>query len=137
MLKASGPSGLLDSSRNSESDEDREKAQGGFVRRIIMLACAVVALAFVSRQLETPESRGGLLLVGFICVNLSGVLPVYCSALLVPLLATLLRVLPHRTPGDTARACFASMMNTMTAIILGSFTTNAIFMMNTMTAIIL
>merc|ERR1719235_1279318 len=127
MLKASGSSGILNSSRNSESDQDREEAQGGFVQRIIMLACAVVTLAYVSRQLELYESRGGLLLVGFVVVNLSGILPVYCSALLVPLLATLLRVLPNRTPGDTARACFGSMMNTMTAIILGSFTTNAIF----------
>jgi di/tricarboxylate transporter len=110
------------------SEEDRAQVQEGFVKRTVVLVCAVTVLAFVSRQLENPESRGGLLLVGFICVNLSGVLPVYCSALLVPLLATLLRVLPHRTPGDTARACFASMMNTMTAIILGSFTTNAIFM---------
>merc|ERR1719235_1177105 len=128
MLKASGSSGILNSSRNSESDQDREEAQEGFMRRTIILACVVIALAFVSRQLENPESRGGLLLVGFVLVNLSGVMPVYCSALLVPLLATLLRVLPNRSPGDTARACFGSMMNTMTAIILGSFTTNAIFM---------
>merc|ERR1719235_1061439 len=128
MLKASGSSGILNSSRNSESDQDREEAQEGFMRRTIILACVVIALAFVSRQLDKYESRGGLLLLGFICVNLSGVLPVYCSALLVPLLATLLRVLPNRSPGDTARSCFAAMMNTMTAIILGSFTTNAIFM---------
>jgi di/tricarboxylate transporter len=114
--------------KESESEEDREKTQDGFPKRIVLLTCAVIVLAFVSRQLEHPESRGGLLLLGFVAVNLSGVLPVYCTALLVPLLATLLRVLPNRTPGDTARACFASMMNTMTAIILGSFTTNAIFM---------
>ena len=52
MQKASGPSvlvpspsGNLNSGRNLESEEDRERAQGGFIQRIIMLVILVIALA--------------------------------------------------------------------------------------------
>jgi len=74
---------------------------------------------------QMTETRGSCLLLIVLLLQFSGAVPLYCIGLLVPVLATVMRTLPVSAE-QTARACFGSMMNPMTALVLGSFTIQAI-----------
>jgi len=94
-------------------------------RRVILIGGIISSLVVVANMAEMTETRGSCLLIVVLLLQFSGAVPLYCIGLLMPVLATVLRTLPGSAE-DTARACFASMMNPMTAVVLGSFSVHAI-----------
>jgi len=103
--------------------------RGTSVFRTVRIAFAVAAIAllnFAARNSSEPETRGGCLIFAVLLLQLTGLLPLYCIGLLVPVFATLFQAIPGRTPSEIAHECFGSMFNPMTAVVLGSFTVNAI-----------
>jgi len=101
---------------------------GGYVWRVLMLAGIFLALVHVAHAIPDCSIRCFLLIVSVLTLQLSGVVPQYCVGLLVPVFSTVLRVLPGQTIVETAHLCFGAMMNQMTALVIGSFTINAIFL---------
>eukprot|EP00424_Heterocapsa_rotundata_P000355 CAMPEP_0168642140 /NCGR_PEP_ID=MMETSP0503-20121227/6972_1 /TAXON_ID=89963 /ORGANISM="Heterocapsa rotundata, Strain SCCAP K-0483" /LENGTH=877 /DNA_ID=CAMNT_0008685439 /DNA_START=157 /DNA_END=2790 /DNA_ORIENTATION=- len=96
--------------------------------RVITLFFLFYTLVNISNEVHEPEIRCAVLIFTVLMCQISGLVPNYCVGLLVPVLATALRVLPGKTIQETAKGCFGSMMNTMTAMVIGSFTINVIFM---------
>eukprot|EP00929_Paragymnodinium_shiwhaense_P000818 TRINITY_DN101025_c0_g1_i1.p1 TRINITY_DN101025_c0_g1~~TRINITY_DN101025_c0_g1_i1.p1 ORF type:complete len:725 (-),score=148.90 TRINITY_DN101025_c0_g1_i1:149-2257(-) len=93
-----------------------------------LVALLLIVLIRISMSLNEAYKRCSLLIVCVVGVQAAGVLPQYCVGLLVPVLATCLRALPDRTIQDTAAVCFGAMMSNMTALVIGTFTMNAIFL---------
>merc|ERR1719353_2493083 len=102
---------------------------GQYIFRTVRIAFAVASIAFLNfaaRSSDEPEARGGCLIFAVLLLQLTGLLPLYCIGLLIPVFATLFQAIPGRTPPEIASDCFGSMFNPMTAVVLGSFTVNAI-----------
>merc|ERR1719199_1992022 len=115
-------------SARSQLSATAAKPGPGFFRtvRIAFAVASIALLNFAARYSSEPEVRGGCLIFAVLLLQLTGLLPLYCIGLLIPVLATLFQALPGRTPTEIASDCFGSMFNPMTAVVLGSFTVNAI-----------
>jgi len=99
-----------------------------YIWRVMVLAGLFLGLVHVAHAIEDASTRCFMLILCVLALQLSGVVPHYCIGLLVPVFATALRVLPERQITETAHLLFSSMMNDMTALVIGSFTITAIFL---------
>lgn len=112
-----------------EGDANLTRSSGlDYVWRVLMLAGLFFVLIHVAQTMEDTSTKCFLLIVSVLTLQLSGVVPQFCVGLLVPVFATGLRVLPGKTITETASLCFSSMMNQMTALVIGSFSITAIFL---------
>jgi di/tricarboxylate transporter len=119
----------MDASARStaSSSKAEEKHSTPYFRvRLLGVVAALAALNFYALSTSDTYVRGSCLIAAVLAMQVSGLLPLYCIGLLVPVFATVFRAIPGRTPSEAAKQCFGSMFNPMTAVVLGSFTVNAI-----------
>lgn len=110
------------------SEEDIE-VDNWFIIRVLVLLVVLVAFPFLCRfaELDSPI-RCLVLTVSILMINLAEVMPLYVTALMVPVLGTLYSVLgDERTTTETSTLLVANIFNNTSFMVLGALVINGIF----------
>mmetsp|Transcript_24101 Transcript_24101/g.38288 ORF Transcript_24101/g.38288 Transcript_24101/m.38288 type:complete len:720 (+) Transcript_24101:110-2269(+) len=119
-----------DLSRVGDHDDENDSAQWLSVSlKAVVLLVVVIGAPCVCRNygLSSP-SRCIVLIVSVLFLNLAEVMPLYCTALFIPVLGTLCEVLgDSRSLVDTSTLLVANIFNNISFLVLGALVINGIF----------